>query len=532
MRLWLAVVFLVVAGSVGVPPVHGAVTTYYIAPDGDNANPGTRDKPLRTIGRAVALVRPGDTVRLLGGTYHESVTVERSGRADAYITLEADTKTPAAGRDRAGGPKLVGYQRGPRTWRRAGEGIFSTVEKQTVGTVTLGGRRIYHHASLEALKSARAPLDKGWWQDRKGGRVYVRLDRDEPPRGEAVRMGVLPFGLRLRGCGYWIVKGLHFECFGGGRYSRGLEIDAGHHVVVRNCTFETMRTGISIRRKESHHCLIERNTIRDSGIWGWPWKACKSHDVEGAGISVRGGGGNVVRFNDITGPFNGIIASLWGDLENEAFNRDVDVHDNRFALIGDDPLEPEGACMNMRFWRNQTTDTLMGISLAPITVGPVYVVRDRYLNYKAGAVKVSVSSRGPVFLYHLAGWIDRPKQNAMSVCGPWDNMHFRNCILRGTRYVVEDSQKHPVGCSFDYCCLHSTASQFVKWSNRRYGDLETLTKLPTFGAHLLRVEPYTKRAGRSPSGLEPKLIDAGIHIPGINDDFHGKAPDIGPDEAG
>jgi hypothetical protein len=299
---------------------------------------------------------------------------------------------------------------------------------------------------------------------------------------------------------------------------------------VRNCTFSTMRTGISVRQAGSRDCLIEYNRFFEHRIWTWPWRACKGHDVEGAAIALRGGPGNVVRFNAITGFFNGIVPGTWGDLKNESLNRDLDIHDNTFTEIGDDPLEPEGACMNVRFWRNATRQTLQGISLAPITVGPVYVVRDRYVDYKGGAVKVSVASRGPVFLYHVLGWTDQPRRNAMAASGPWDNMHFRNCILRGTKYVIEDYYPHPIGCSFDHCCFFTTERQFVKWSNRRYGTVEEVQSVPGFGGSILRTEPYALQAHGWSGRLSPALVDAGVPIPGINDDFKGRAPDIGPEE--
>ena len=187
--------------------------------------------------------------------------------------------------------------------------------------------------------------------------------------------------------------------------------------------------------------------------------------------------------------------------------------------------------MNVRFWRNQTFDTLQGISLAPITVGPTYVVRDRYVHFKGGAVKVGVNSRGVVYLYHVLGHTSRPQGNGMGASGPWDNMHFRNTILRSTWYVIEDFKPHPLGCSFDYDCLYTTSdSRFVKWADRRYAGLADLPAAAGFGPHNLAVEPYAAVSGDRPEGLAPALIDAGVVIPGINDDFKGKGPDIGPDE--
>lgn len=46
-----------------------AARVFFIAPDGDDSQPGTMDKPFATIMRAQQFVSPGDTVYLRGGTY-------------------------------------------------------------------------------------------------------------------------------------------------------------------------------------------------------------------------------------------------------------------------------------------------------------------------------------------------------------------------------------------------------------------------------------------------------------------------------
>ncbi|WP_326558473.1 sigma-70 family RNA polymerase sigma factor [Micromonospora sp. NBC_01796] len=75
------------------PPVGGfdGVTTasYYVAPDGSDANPGDLDRPFATLGKATAVVRPGQTIALRGGTYRptRSVEITTSGTADQRIVL-------------------------------------------------------------------------------------------------------------------------------------------------------------------------------------------------------------------------------------------------------------------------------------------------------------------------------------------------------------------------------------------------------------------------------------------------------------
>jgi hypothetical protein len=50
---------------------------FYVSPKGDDANPGTMDAPLKTIGRAVELSEPGKTIHPMGGRYEEEVFIDR-----------------------------------------------------------------------------------------------------------------------------------------------------------------------------------------------------------------------------------------------------------------------------------------------------------------------------------------------------------------------------------------------------------------------------------------------------------------------
>ena len=45
---------------------------YYVAPDGNDANPGTIDKPFKNWDKIIKIIKPGDLVYLRGGTYYKS----------------------------------------------------------------------------------------------------------------------------------------------------------------------------------------------------------------------------------------------------------------------------------------------------------------------------------------------------------------------------------------------------------------------------------------------------------------------------
>lgn len=66
------------------------LTTYFVATNGSNTNPGSLAKPFQTIQYALnAASHPGDVVEVHGGTYHERLTMPHSGSSAASITLEA-----------------------------------------------------------------------------------------------------------------------------------------------------------------------------------------------------------------------------------------------------------------------------------------------------------------------------------------------------------------------------------------------------------------------------------------------------------
>jgi len=67
-----------------------AGNVYFVAPDGNNSNPGTITRPWKTIQKAARTLAVGDSVYIRAGTYHERVIPRNSGSAvDGYITYAA-----------------------------------------------------------------------------------------------------------------------------------------------------------------------------------------------------------------------------------------------------------------------------------------------------------------------------------------------------------------------------------------------------------------------------------------------------------
>ncbi|MGB2823061.1 MAG: DUF1565 domain-containing protein, partial [Phycisphaerae bacterium] len=64
----------------GTAPGLGAAELV-VSPGGDDADPGSPQRPFRTIQKAADVIKPGDVCRIRGGLYRETVEVKASGRA-------------------------------------------------------------------------------------------------------------------------------------------------------------------------------------------------------------------------------------------------------------------------------------------------------------------------------------------------------------------------------------------------------------------------------------------------------------------
>jgi parallel beta-helix repeat protein len=70
--------------------VQAQGSTYYVSTSGDDDNPGTINRPWRTIQKAADSIGAGDVVIVNAGSYAERVTVNQSGASDSRISFRAD----------------------------------------------------------------------------------------------------------------------------------------------------------------------------------------------------------------------------------------------------------------------------------------------------------------------------------------------------------------------------------------------------------------------------------------------------------
>ncbi len=310
---------------------------------------------------------------------------------------------------------------------------------------------------------------------------------------------------------------------------------------MQGCTFAINDLGIGLKR-DSHRNVIQDNVFYDT-LFEWPW------DAFYAGIGLSSGGirlyepmtgrGTVIRRNTFHDYFDG-----FGVCPNETagVTNETDVYENLVYRAGDDGMETDGQCSNVRIWRNTFHDVLIGISLAPVYDGPVYAVRN--LVYRTGVgnndytgspfkFNSGYGQSGPMYLFHNTAdaVVTTPRSNGLYVKSPgtWTLIYARNNVWAGTDYAINNyNTSQPINLDYDNL-WNGGANDLVRWDGTRYATLQAFTTATGQEMHGLNVAPgfANPASGIYTPTAASGLVDRGMLIPGINDDYVGAAPDIG-----
>jgi parallel beta-helix repeat protein len=516
-----------------------SLRTLYVSPSGSDLNPGTSSSaPLRTIQRAADLAQAGDLVRIQPGVYRESVTVRRSGTASQPVVFRGDG--PGAILDGADAAIDSGV-----AWTSGGGGVYSYLTGFATGHVVSDQGRLYSYASVADLQTLGAGAPGGFYFD--GTRLHVKFADGGTPTTHAVHAARFEDGFLVNGLSFVRIENLEIRHFGASDYGKGVYLRYSSDCTVKgNRIHDVGSAGVWLKGGDRH--LVEDNEIWDTSISGWPWPLTKGSSAENDGVlfSDAIGRGNVVRRNTIHGTFNGIVP-CGSAAPASGFSNETDVYDNLFYEHNDDGLEPEGYCANVRIWGNRIRDVHMAVAAAPAAPGPLYVVRNvawrvgntrtsQQDGYTASALKINsgyATPIGPLFLYHNTFLTDVLATDAIALMNPGYStfIRARNNVVAATRYVL--SKVNPVAWDGDGDLLYTTdPTRFVSWMGTRYATLAAYQGIGQ-EAHGLSAPPRLVDPAGGDFEPEPgsPLVDAGMFLPGINDDFQGTAPDVGAIES-
>jgi hypothetical protein len=496
------------------------------APGGD----GSVIAPFQTIQAGVNLATPGTQVLVADGVYREEVNFPTSGTENNWIQVKAAGQNANLDGSRELSGDIWHHSRYRNVWYTRVVTIFQYLARD--------GERFYRFDSLADLVNTRTygntVMKEGWFFDTETLQLYVHTT--DNPSNHTWQLPMLNQAFYAKGQNWLWIEGFEVRHYGTTTSSCGVCMTDVSHVVIRKNRIHHLQIGVFLRwlggPDQGNDTRIEYNEIYDSPVDEWPWEAVKSTSMEGTAILVRGHVGTIIRGNEIHNYFNGIYTGSSGDPHNFELALDVDVYDNYIHHIGDDAFEPEGACVNHRFRENVVEHAFAGLSLAPVTKGPVWALRSLYANYTGRAIKMDKESDGIALIYHNTFWSDEKNVNAIDLISPAFNIVTRDNIFQSNGFLIKEVPTDSTGNDWDNNNLHTTKSFFsppFKWDDIDYYNLNAFCNAAGLECNSHTDDPSLSdpKGGIFTLNETSPNIDRGILIPGINDHFSGKAPDIG-----
>jgi len=365
-------------------------------------------------------------------------------------------------------------------------------------------------------------------------------------------------------------------------------------LTIKKCRFENVGRAIYTDWSGSKDYYITDNVIIGRfnpnylmGFTGRTWQNLPEFNpklVSEYAVKVYGSG-HVVAYNYIANFHDGIDVATYGNPDgspNPIRDRmpvSIDFYNNDIFNMEDNCIESDGGAHNIRIFRNRCFNHgHRALSVQPMFGGPVYFIRNIvYHAPEGGAVKFTASSAGIVVYHNTLIAPVHPMLLAAS------NVHYRNNLILGKAdtpdiFSVETNTNYS---SSDYNGFRpNEGAEFsFEWStpplNMRANFPGEMGKLSTQAQAQLEakarevrrfktLKEYSDATGQdkhsilvdydtfvkvTPTGPDPRTlyrpadfdfqlrsgssaVDAGVRLPGINDDFTGRAPDLGALEVG
>lgn len=521
-----------ISGSVTTQPTQLSFTptkTLYVDDNAPSGGDGSVIAPFRTIQEAVNRAGPGTLVSVADGVYREAVTFPASGAPGKWIQIKA--QGDGAILDSAE------YLSG-NIWKPDTTGnVWSTVLSIPVYYLARDGNRVYQFEDKKGLVDSvghdKTPMDEGWFYEPGTQKLYVRsLDN---PADHTWQVPRLNRAFDIVGRDWIWIEGFGIQFYDISTNGCGICTRNASHIVIRKNQIRNTQIGIYTEwtgsAEQGNDTRIEGNDVSDpKGTW--PWAAVKSTRMEGTAILVRGHVGTIIRDNIVHDFFNGIFtgSSAAGISAYTEVAFDVDVYHNYIHHIADDALEVEGACVNHRFRSNTVDQSFVGVSIAPVTQGPAWVLRSTFTNYTGRGIKFASDSDGIVFFYHNTFWTTAANVNDADLITPVSNVKMRNNIFQGAGYSIYEPPKGSLGIDWDYNNWYSSREEsHFMWEKVNYYTFAALCRRGGLECHGYDDLPGLSNPTGGDFTLSPSSlnIDRGVPIPGIDDGFVGDAPDLG-----
>jgi hypothetical protein len=361
-------------------------------------------------------------------------------------------------------------------------------------------------------------------------------------------------------------------------------------ITLKKCRIENVGRGLYTDWSGSKDFYIADNTFIGRfpadhlmGFTGRTWQNQPGFNpklVSEYAVKVYGSG-HVAAYNYVANFHDGIDVATYGnpDGPRDRMPVSIDFYNNDITNVEDNCIESDGGAHNIRVFRNRCFNHgHRALSVQPMFGGPVYFIRNLvYHAPEGGAVKFTASSAGIVVLHNTLLAPVKPMLLAPS------NVHYRNNLILGKSetpetFAVETNTNYSdsdyngfrpnEGAEFSFEWSSPPFSQRANFpgemgalsvqqqarleqqmrETRRFKTLKEYTEATGQDRHSVQVD-YDIFEKVTPPGPDPRTlykpadfdfrlrqgsvaVDAGVRLPNVNDDFTGRAPDLGAYEVG
>jgi len=344
----------------------------------------------------------------------------------------------------------------------------------------------------------------------------------------------------LRNCSWVHIEGLRVQNQDEGRSSIGVLMDGSEWCVVRRCRINAV-FGIVANKPGAKNSYLSDNVI--TGITDWANEAMGARGENiGEGIQITGPG-NVICYNRVSG-FRDAISTMEDTRAGDQVC--IDIYNNDIYFGADDGIEADFCMHNCRILRNRLTNCFVGLSAQPSLGGPTYFIRNAMYNLTHVSFKLHRFSSGDVILHNTVVKVGSGMSCYSSQ--PFDFALFRNNLAIGAPSAVRwggydsgsgsgaEIRSHGPHCSFGSDAVGSLSGEAGTIGGKPFSVAEPDGMVVDMDVFRSIDFPKDPLPGYEPPDLRPRkgsqIVDRARLLPNINDDFDGKAPDIGAYEGG
>jgi len=365
-------------------------------------------------------------------------------------------------------------------------------------------------------------------------------------------------------------------------------------LTIKRCRFENVGRAIYTDWSGSKDYYIADNVMLGRfnpsylmGFTGRTWQNLPEFNpklVSEYAVKVYGSG-HVVAYNAIANFHDGVDVATYGNPDGspkpirDRLPVSIDFYGNDISNVEDNCIEADGGAHNIRIFRNRCFNHgHRALSVQPMFGGPVYFIRNIvYHAPEGGAVKFTASSSGIVVYHNTFVAPVKPMLLAAS------NVHYRNNLILGKSETLEtfavETNTNYSSSDYNGFRPNEGAEFSFEWSTppramranfpgepgkmsvqeqtkfeastrerRRFKTLQEFGEATGQDRHSVIVDydVFVKVAAPGPdprtlykpSDFDFQLrpgsvaVDAGVRLPGVNDDAAGRAPDLGAYEVG